>query len=82
MASAQLLLPWADEMCTLSTLSRGAVKKNVCRQKNVVGANDNSSLPPAPNRAKMKSQRKTTMTHKQLQQLDQSLSQWRAQCYG
>lgn len=29
MASAQLLLPWADEMFTLSTLSRESVKKNV-----------------------------------------------------
>jgi len=29
MASAQLLLPWADEMGELSTLSRDPVKQNL-----------------------------------------------------
>ncbi len=38
---------------------------------------DNSFLPPAPSRAKMKAHRETMMNPKQLQQLDHHLNQWR-----
>ena len=34
MASTQLLLPWADEMVGLSTLSRDSVKKNYAVKNN------------------------------------------------